>query len=202
MNWEKDSSRIYPIRPLIDVRLLEASEFVDSETDQKYIVIERGQYDNEKRKYEEFKSLGLPVFDMRYDQDMIRYFIPAGTETMKSYMPKVIESINSELESTNRSEIYVPFYELGKLLGKMSSYRIGFSNYSVLEKIAITPDLSGRFGLQNFLIPPLDFKFQSKQYIDIDRTLAEIRGYHLKKEDHNYLVESLMTGFVEYTWEN
>jgi hypothetical protein len=198
MDWENNWEKISPISPLIDTRLLNASEFIDSQTNKKMIVVERGQYDSELRAYEELKRRGFPLFDKDYDQDTITYYIPPGTETIKSYIPKIIENIEKEYAPNGSSELFLPFYELGKLLRHMSDYGVKFQRGSnILEKIAISPDYSGRYGLQNFLIPPLNVSFGPKNFTDLDNCFSELRGLRLRRVDHDYLVNSLMSGFMD-----
>lgn len=197
MNWEARSNKIYPILPLIDTRLLNASEFLDSETEQRLIVVERGQYDTEKRTYEQLAQFGMPLFEREFDQDTVRYLVPAGTETLKSYMPKFIQNIEIDSFSNLEPRTNVPFYELGRLLGSMSINGIKYRlSESILEKIAIAPDFSGRYGMQNFLIPPLNFSFGRTGIMDLVHCLNEVRSLRLKKHEYEYLVESLGAGFV------
>jgi hypothetical protein len=197
MNWERQADKIYPITTLIDNRLMNASEFIDPESDQRIIVVERGQYDSENRVYELLKQYNMPLFERQFDQDTVTYFVPPGTETIKSFMPKFLQNLDLESESNMDSGIYIPFFELGKLLGYMSARGVRFrSGENILEKIAISPDTEGRFGLQNYLIPPLNFTFGKESILDFAQILNEIKSLRLKKKQYEYLVESMGEGFV------
>ncbi len=96
MNWERQADKIYPITTLIDNRLMNASEFIDPESDQRIIVVERGQYDSENRVYELLKQYNMPLFERQFDQDTVTYFVPPGTETIKSFMPKFLQNLDLE----------------------------------------------------------------------------------------------------------
>jgi hypothetical protein len=198
MNNEAPRLRIYPINPLVKNRSADVSEFVDPQTGEKVIIVERGEYDDELMAYTALKNSNLPVFESAFDADCVRYHVPRGTETIRNYMPKISEHLQKEMINEREADLFMPFVELGKLLGKLQENNIRFdSRDNILDKIALAPDFSGRYGLQNFLIPPYDFTIKPDDYGNLDHCLSELRGLRLHKAEHQHLVNSLMVGFLQ-----
>ena len=176
-----------------------ASELYDTERHAKFIVVERGTYDEQLYQQEYLQGLGLGTLDcVESDYDSLLFHVPEGTRTIGATMQAFSQNVeHSDFVGKTTGNKYLPFVEIGMQLSTLAEANMQFkSRDTIVEKFAIISDATSKHGYKLALLPPYNFQHKPNLHLSLSKIIQEISKVNIDIANKAIMLDSLLAGYV------